>query len=128
MIYGTYLIYYFHMDCDRSGNDSIDSQLLPQRSRSRERPSSAIARCLYHITPAFINLLSHFSLALMATGVPPSALKRLRSELKQLLADPMEDIVAKPNPSNILEWFYVLRGSKNSPFEHGEYFGSLIFP
>jgi ubiquitin-conjugating enzyme E2 J2 len=35
---------------------------------------------------------------------------------------------AKPRESNILEWDYVLQGPPGTPYEHGEYWGTLVFP
>lgn len=37
-------------------------------------------------------------------------------------------IVAVPNESNILEWHYVIEGSRGTPYEGGYYHGKLIFP
>lgn len=36
--------------------------------------------------------------------------------------------MARPSPTDILEWHYVLEGSKNTPFEGGVYHGKVKFP
>ena len=62
----------------------------------------------------------------------PLATKRLTRELKSLLKNPLESpkIIAQPNESNILEWYYVLEGDSDpsSPYHGGIYFGKLVFP
>jgi len=37
-------------------------------------------------------------------------------------------VYAKPLESNILEWHYVIEGSKETPYEGGYFWGKLIFP
>lgn len=56
--------------------------------------------------------------------------RRLRRELQALLKNPMKNptIVATPHESNILEWHYVIEGSKGTPYEGGFYHGKLVFP
>jgi len=56
--------------------------------------------------------------------------RRLTRELQNLQKDPIKSprIVAVPNEANILEWHYVLEGSKGTPYEGGYYHGKLIFP
>jgi ubiquitin-protein ligase len=51
--------------------------------------------------------------------------KRLRKELSLLMADPVPDCVALPIESNILEWRFIIRGSKDSDYEGGYYHGKL---
>ena len=51
--------------------------------------------------------------------------KRLRKELNLLSADPVPDCVALPLESNILEWRFIIRGSKDSDYEGGFYHGKL---
>ncbi|GAM28141.1 hypothetical protein SAMD00019534_113170, partial [Acytostelium subglobosum LB1] len=36
--------------------------------------------------------------------------------------------VSQPNPSNLLEWHYVLYGAEGTPYYGGAYHGQLIFP
>ena len=56
--------------------------------------------------------------------------RRLTRELQALQKDPMTSprITAIPNEANILEWHYVLEGSKGTPYEGGIYHGKLLFP
>ena len=56
------------------------------------------------------------------------ATTRLRKELKALMKEPVENIRALPQESNILEWHYVLEGSKGTPYEGGWYHGIVKFP
>jgi ubiquitin-protein ligase len=59
---------------------------------------------------------------------PAMATKRLREELIKLKTAPPPGIIAEPDESNILKWFYVIRGPSETPFEGGVYIGKLIFP
>lgn len=54
--------------------------------------------------------------------------RRLRIELDKLESNPAEGIVARPLESNILDWRYVIRGSDDSPYEGGQYYGKIKFP
>ena len=57
-----------------------------------------------------------------------SATQRLQRDYKYLLEQPIPDMVAHPLPTNILEWRYVFRGPKDSPYQGGYYHGKLVFP
>ncbi|EFJ16846.1 ubiquitin-conjugating enzyme 33, E2, partial [Selaginella moellendorffii] len=57
-----------------------------------------------------------------------ACVKRLQREFKALCKEPVPHVVAKPSPSDILEWHYVLEGSQGTPFEGGFYHGKLKFP
>ena len=41
---------------------------------------------------------------------------------------PIENIVATPLETNILEWHYVITGTKGTPYDGGFYHGKLVFP
>jgi len=56
------------------------------------------------------------------------ATKRLREELIKVKTAPPPGIIAEPDESNILKWFYVIRGPSDTPYEGGIYIGKLIFP
>ncbi|CAN0384051.1 unnamed protein product [Ascophyllum nodosum] len=56
------------------------------------------------------------------------ATRRLRKELMAIKRTPVDNIVAAPLESNILEWHYVITGTKGSPYEGGFYHGKLKFP
>ncbi|CAM9758843.1 unnamed protein product [Pylaiella littoralis] len=56
------------------------------------------------------------------------ASRRLRKELMAIKRTPIDNIVAMPMDSNILEWHYVITGTKGSPYEGGHYHGKLKFP
>lgn len=53
---------------------------------------------------------------------------RLRKELREIKKNPVQNIRALPRESNILEWHYVIEGTKGSPFEGGWYHGVVTFP
>eukprot|EP00533_Pseudo-nitzschia_delicatissima_P001627 CAMPEP_0116089964 /NCGR_PEP_ID=MMETSP0327-20121206/6700_1 /TAXON_ID=44447 /ORGANISM="Pseudo-nitzschia delicatissima, Strain B596" /LENGTH=296 /DNA_ID=CAMNT_0003581179 /DNA_START=33 /DNA_END=923 /DNA_ORIENTATION=- len=59
---------------------------------------------------------------------PAMATRRLREELIKLKTQPPPGIIAEPDESNILKWFYVIRGPSDTPYEGGLYIGKLIFP
>ncbi|CAF1010274.1 unnamed protein product [Adineta ricciae] len=57
-----------------------------------------------------------------------SAFQRLQAEYRRLLKDPISYLTAQPLSSNLLEWRYVIRGPKDTPYEDGIYQGKIIFP
>lgn len=61
----------------------------------------------------------------MATA---AAIGRLTREYKTLQESPTPYIVAHPSESNILEWHYILTGPPDTPYEGGQYWGTLLFP
>lgn len=58
----------------------------------------------------------------------PAANKRLTREYKAIVANPPPYISAHPSESNILEWHYLLTGPPDTPYESGQYWGTLVFP
>ena len=56
------------------------------------------------------------------------AATRLRKELANLKKDPPPGVIAEPKESDILTWFYALRGPPETPYEGGMYVGKLVFP
>jgi len=40
--------------------------------------------------------------------------------------DPVPDLTAHPNPSNLLEWHFVLEGASGTDYEGGVYHGRLV--
>ena len=57
-----------------------------------------------------------------------AANKRLTKEYQIIQNNPPPFIVAHPSESNILEWHYILTGPPQTPYEGGQYWGTLIFP
>ncbi|GBF91382.1 ubiquitin-conjugating enzyme E2-like [Raphidocelis subcapitata] len=53
---------------------------------------------------------------------------RLQKEYKSLQREPVPHITAHPNPSNLLEWHFVLEGAAGSDYEGGVYHGRIVFP
>jgi ubiquitin-conjugating enzyme E2 J2 len=62
------------------------------------------------------------------TGPSQTAVTRLKKDYQRLIKDPVPYAIARPLPSNILEWHYVVRGAPDTPFNGGYYHGKLIFP
>ncbi|KAF2687505.1 UBC-like protein [Lentithecium fluviatile CBS 122367] len=58
----------------------------------------------------------------------PAATKRLTKEYAAISKSPPPYIVAHPSERNILEWHYVLTGPPDTPYENGQYWGTLMFP
>lgn len=56
------------------------------------------------------------------------ATKRLAKEYQQIILDPPEFAIAKPNDKNILEWHYIITGPPATPYHNGQYYGTLNFP
>ncbi|TKA52479.1 hypothetical protein B0A53_04853 [Rhodotorula sp. CCFEE 5036] len=56
------------------------------------------------------------------------AIKRLQKEYKAHQADPPPFVWAKPNEANLLEWHYIFRGPPETPYDGGEYWGTIVFP
>eukprot|EP00535_Pseudo-nitzschia_heimii_P008614 CAMPEP_0197178494 /NCGR_PEP_ID=MMETSP1423-20130617/3755_1 /TAXON_ID=476441 /ORGANISM="Pseudo-nitzschia heimii, Strain UNC1101" /LENGTH=289 /DNA_ID=CAMNT_0042628247 /DNA_START=106 /DNA_END=972 /DNA_ORIENTATION=+ len=59
---------------------------------------------------------------------PAMATRRLREELIKLKTSPPPGVIAEPDESNILKWFFAIRGPADTPYEGGIYIGKLIFP
>ncbi|KAL5579684.1 hypothetical protein UlMin_015793 [Ulmus minor] len=57
-----------------------------------------------------------------------ACIKRLQKEYRALCKEPVSHVVARPSPNDILDWHYVLEGSKGTPFEGGFYYGRIKFP
>lgn len=51
------------------------------------------------------------------TGPSMSAVTRLKKDYQRLIKDPVPYAIARPLPSNILEWHYVVRGAVDTPYE-----------
>jgi len=53
--------------------------------------------------------------------------KRIQKEYRDLLKNPIENIIVLPNPDNIYEWHYVILGTEK-PYNKGYYYGILTLP
>jgi len=58
----------------------------------------------------------------------PAATKRLTKEYQNISKNPPPYITAHPSENNILEWHYILTGPPSTPYEGGQYWGTLVFP
>jgi len=54
--------------------------------------------------------------------------RRLRKDYLLIKRSPIPNILAEPDPANILNWHYILIGPKDTPYEGGIYHGILKFP
>ncbi|KAI5286201.1 Ubiquitin-conjugating enzyme E2 6 [Ascosphaera acerosa] len=57
-----------------------------------------------------------------------AAYKRLTREYQRIQESPPPYIEAHPSESNILEWHYLITGPPDTPYENGQYWGTLMFP
>ncbi|KAL2457378.1 Ubiquitin-conjugating enzyme E2 34 [Forsythia ovata] len=57
-----------------------------------------------------------------------ACVKRLQKDYRAICKEPVPNVVARPLPNDILEWHYVLEGSKGTPYAGGCYHGKIIFP
>lgn len=64
----------------------------------------------------------------MAKFKVTGAISRLQKDYLRLKNDPVPYITAEPDPSNILEWHYVIKGPEETPYEGGYYHGKIEFP
>ncbi|XP_077240879.1 ubiquitin-conjugating enzyme E2 34-like [Tasmannia lanceolata] len=55
-------------------------------------------------------------------------IRRLQKEYRSLCKEPVSHVLARPSPSDILDWHYVLEGSEGTPFAGGYYYGKIKFP
>ena len=55
-----------------------------------------------------------------------AAHRRLTREYAALSANPTQYITAHPSESNILEWHYILTGPPDTPYDGGQYWGTLV--
>ncbi|GAB0494976.1 hypothetical protein MMPV_006273 [Pyropia vietnamensis] len=58
----------------------------------------------------------------------PMCMARLRKEYRTLSREPPPHITARPVPSNILRWLFVIEGPPGTPYAGGIYVGRLEFP
>ena len=63
-----------------------------------------------------------------ATMATPAATKRLTREYATISRSPPPYITAHPSDRNILEWHYIITGPPDTPYEGGQYWGTLNFP
>lgn len=54
--------------------------------------------------------------------------KRLQREYANICASPVQEFIVKPDPENIYIWYFILKGSKETPYEGGLYAGKILFP
>mgnify|MGYP003389616980 CR=1 FL=1 len=54
-------------------------------------------------------------------------LRRLKTEYKKLMENPVDCVLAHPDPKNILKWYFVYYDLYDSPYEGGVYMGNLTF-
>ncbi|XP_074570681.1 ubiquitin-conjugating enzyme E2 34-like [Curcuma longa] len=57
-----------------------------------------------------------------------ACVKRLLKEYRAICKEPPPQIAARPSPSDILDWYFVIEGSDGTPYAGGYYYGKLKFP
>ncbi len=57
-----------------------------------------------------------------------SAIKRLPREYAGIQKEPIENVLIKPHVDNMLTWYFVIKGHKDTPYDSGFYAGKIIFP
>ena len=55
-------------------------------------------------------------------------IKRLQTELKNFKCNPSTNVDACPSEDDILKWYFIIDGPRDSPYEGGEYQGYITFP
>ena len=65
-----------------------------------------------------------------ASMVKPSKMckRRLHKEWKAIVKDPVDFVLAAPNPNNLLEWHFVIDNIDDARYRGGCYHGMLVFP
>ncbi|KAH3767077.1 Ubiquitinconjugating enzyme subfamily protein [Pelomyxa schiedti] len=64
-----------------------------------------------------------------ATATPTvDCVKRLKKEWQEILQSPIDHVLTRPHPENILEWHYVLLGPMDTVYQGGIYWGIVRFP
>jgi ubiquitin-conjugating enzyme E2 J2 len=56
------------------------------------------------------------------------SLKRLNGEYANFKASPPDYIIARPDPSNMHLWYFVVTGPPGTPYAGGQYLGKIRFP
>lgn len=59
--------------------------------------------------------------------VSQQGFKRLTKEYKAIKENPPPYVIAAPHEDNILLWHYVISGPPETPYEGGQYHGTLVF-
>lgn len=59
-------------------------------------------------------------------SLKPITLKRINRDIKMFFDDEHEYISIYPNPNNILEIYFILKGQKDTIYENGEYLCKLL--
>ncbi|KAK6028635.1 ubiquitin--protein ligase [Ostertagia ostertagi] len=94
-----------------------DGQPLPARSRPQPAPVGGS-----------VPLLPPPPGGSAPSGQPnPAAVRRLQRDYEKLRREPIDGIEAVPDDANILVWHYVIKGSPDTPYEGGYYYGKILF-
>jgi len=56
----------------------------------------------------------------------PITIKRINGEIKQFMKNQPDNIRIFPNPDNILEIYFLIKGNIDSPYNNGEYLCKLV--
>ena len=78
-------------------------------------------KCILLLTFTYLILsskaqLSHYSLSIVSTKYPPTAVKRLMREAQEM-SEATSDYSAAPLEENLFEWHFTVRGPDDSEFQ-----------
>lgn len=79
-------------------------------------------------TSPYVEQRTTFTIFHPPTMATPAATKRLTKEYAAITKSPPPYIIAHPSEKNILEWHYILTGPADTPYDGGQYWGTLMFP
>lgn len=94
-------------------NSRLDAETTPEISNVSRRKPLPTTLSKQPISPAMATRAAH---------------KRLAREYASISTNPPPYIQAHPSESNILEWHYILTGPPATPYENGQFWGTLTFP
>ena len=57
-----------------------------------------------------------------------TSIMRLSRDYKAIQSSPIPFIQARPSPTNILNWSFIITGPPSTPYAKGQYYGTLVFP
>eukprot|EP00834_Sanchytrium_tribonematis_P003333 NODE_125_length_17255_cov_0.877827.p11 type:complete len:121 gc:universal NODE_125_length_17255_cov_0.877827:2221-1859(-) len=63
----------------------------------------------------------------MSNKIPKPAQVRLQKEYLAIQKSPIENVIVKPAENNLLTWYFIVNGPKETPYFGGEYFGVILF-
>ena len=121
-------LFIFSITCSFNFPTTTIYYLISISKESHHQTFIHIKYCHIYSSTYFLTFphLAHTLLPfIMATS---AATKRLTKEYQTISKSPPPYIIAHPSEKNILEWHYILAGPPETPYEGGQYWGTLMFP